>query len=245
MTAKPPTLSLQTESGTRIHWAGRFGTGLAVWVVCLLLADLPVARWCSRHELPRELRELLAAAEYFGTPHGQLLILLTLFVAFAGREARLGRIWWGTCAAGLGANVIKLLLARTRPRAFDFDSTSILASFQDWLPLGAGGTLAQSFPSAHSASAFGFAVLLVWAWPQGRWAFYSLACLTAAQRVTCGAHFPSDTILGGLLGWSLASLFIHWQPLSQVWSRWEERWRKSMGQNHVRTEHTEVRERAA
>lgn len=212
---------------------GRFATltllFAASWLACLWLVDGPLGEWCLDKQEPKFLQEFLEAAEHFGTPFGQLMILAVLLTVSRGRDGRVGRIWWGTVAAGLMANVLKLLVARTRPHVFPFDDPAAISSFTGWLPFGSGGSAMQSFPSAHTASAFAFATLLIWAWPTGRWAFLTIAACTAAQRVVISAHFPSDVLMGAMVGIFIASAFCNWSPIARHFTRWESLWQTRFG----------------
>jgi membrane-associated phospholipid phosphatase len=105
----------------------------------------------------------------------------------------------------LGANVVKLLVGRIRPRNYDFPMTSVWDTFTTILPLGAGGSPHQSFPSAHTATATGLAVALAALYPQGRWWFATLALLVAVHRVETSAHYPSDVCAGALVGWLIGN----------------------------------------
>ncbi len=211
--------------------APRNSDGWTVWrgpLICLLLGivslltvDRMLGAHTSKYPLRGELGNLFDAAEHFGTPYGQLIILLTLFTCGAASFPRLTRVFAGATAAGLSADVAKLMVARTRPRVFNFESGSIWDGFTDWFPFGAGGAAAQSLPSGHTASAFGFAVMMIWAFPQGRPAFLVLAVLTALQRVLDGAHFASDVCMGAALGWTVGLMFTQVGALPGLFERWE------------------------
>ena len=198
-------------------------TLLVVGVVCLVTIDGIVGSFFHTHKPAGEVRHLLAAAEHFGTPYGQILALLCVAAACGWNEPRVIRIFCGAALAGLAANLAKLCIARTRPSQFDFDALRILDSFVGWFPLGRGGSGFQSFPSAHTASAFGFAALLVWAYPRGRPAFLLLAGLVGLQRVAASAHFPSDVLIGGALGWSVGWLLTGQNRVTRFFDRLERR----------------------
>lgn len=190
-------------------------------VMCLFWLDDPVSRFLQQHSMPREVHKILSACEHFGTPYGQL-ILLVVVAAMSGWQDRRGvRIFVCAATAGIAANLVKLAVARTRPRAFDFESGTAMESFIGWFPLGEGGSAVQSFPSAHTASAFGFAALLTWAAPQGRLAFLVLASLVGLQRIESLAHFPSDVCFGAALGWFTGQMLIHNRPFSRPFGRLE------------------------
>ena len=140
-------------------------------------------------------------AETFGNGLG--VLVLAIIVAVLDRRHRLG--WLGMLAsawgAGMAANVLKLIVARTRPAHFDFQAGELWDSFGRWLPLVQHGHVEQSFPSAHTATAVGLAIALARLFPHGRWLFAVLAALVAAQRVAVGAHYVSDTLVGAAVGW--------------------------------------------
>lgn len=196
---------------------------LLLGICCLFTIDHIVGAHTGKFPLRGELGGVLDAAEHFGTPYGQLVVLLTIHTCGAASFPAITRIFLGATAAGMSANVFKLLVARTRPRAFRFEDHTIWDGFTGWFPFGAGGSAAQSLPSAHTASAFGFAVLMIWAFPQGRPAFLVLASLTALQRVMDGAHFASDACLGAALGWTVGLFFVHLGKLPGMFDRWEQR----------------------
>lgn len=58
----------------------------------------------------------------------------------------------------------------------------------------------NSFPSGHSAAGFALAYVLSKRYPKFSAFFYAAALLIAASRVYLGAHYPSDTVAGALLG---------------------------------------------
>ena len=61
-------------------------------------------------------------------------------------------------------------------------------------------TTDASFPSGHSASSFAAATALAAFYPKASPLLFALATAVAASRVHLGHHFPSDTVVGGLIG---------------------------------------------
>lgn len=57
-----------------------------------------------------------------------------------------------------------------------------------------------SFPSGHSAAAFGGAWLLTRRYPKLAPLFYLVALMTGFSRSYLGAHYPGDVIMGGIAG---------------------------------------------
>ncbi|MCE4536313.1 phosphatase PAP2 family protein [Pelomonas sp. P7] len=67
---------------------------------------------------------------------------------------------------------------------------------------------AFSFPSGHALHAFAFALLLSSFHPGLGPLLWSFAGLVALARVVLGLHFPSDVVVGALLGIATASLVL-------------------------------------
>lgn len=65
-----------------------------------------------------------------------------------------------------------------------------------------------SFPSGHTSAAFLMATLLQYLLPGAGWILYPWACTVGMSRVLLGVHFPTDTVAGALLGYSIALLSI-------------------------------------
>jgi undecaprenyl-diphosphatase len=98
---------------------------------------------------------------------------------------------WLICAAlgpiAIGLNyVVKLIVKRPRP---------VLEGLP---PLG-GAPSSLSFPSAHATSSFAVATAMTRVEPLGALAFI-LAVALALGRPYLGMHYPSDVLVGALLG---------------------------------------------
>lgn len=61
-----------------------------------------------------------------------------------------------------------------------------------------------SFPSGHTSAAFMMATLLGYFFPALIIPLYSWATLIGCSRIMLGVHFPTDTLVGALLGVSTA-----------------------------------------
>ena len=89
--------------------------------------------------------------------------------------------------------VTVLRYAVNRPRPYSEQGAGIT-------PLHNKKTQDKSFPSRHTASAFVIAVALL---PHAVWLgvpLLVLACMLAFTRFALGLHYPSDLIVGALLG---------------------------------------------
>ncbi len=98
--------------------------------------------------------------------------------------------------AGIGILAYKLLKKRlVRERPFIRHGEIVCAA----APLDR-----YSFPSGHTLHAVAFAILYGSYVPMMLWVLVPLALLIAASRVILGLHYPSDVIVGGMIGATLA-----------------------------------------
>ncbi len=189
-----------------------------IFVVATVMAlsiDMSVAGYFRVVKLPGDLRRCVGFSEVFG--HGLGVTLLILTAAILDRRGWRCFVILSFYAFGSGllADVLKTLIARSRPYYVADLSVSVWDTFQGWLPILHGIDLRQgntAFPSAHTATAVGLAIGLSRLYPRGRIMFSFFAMLTALQRITALAHFPSDTLGGAAAGclWGAT--------LSQPWS---------------------------
>jgi len=61
-----------------------------------------------------------------------------------------------------------------------------------------------SFPSGHSAAAFGAAMAISRVWPQARVAWWMFAVVMGYSRIYLGHHYPLDVVCGALWGIAIA-----------------------------------------
>ncbi len=146
--------------------------------------------------LDRGMRTLSRAAD-----HGKLWFgaagALALLGGPRGRAAaRRGLVSLGM-ASELANLVGKPLTTRRRPER---EELAELAARQVPMPS------TSSFPSGHTASAFGFATGAGAAWPAASAPLRALATLVGYSRVHTGVHYPADVIVGAFLGVSAAEL---------------------------------------
>jgi len=176
------------------------------------------SRWLDRRErwIERDRRWALAMHRSVERPD-----LLQLFVAVSRLSD--GLIWFVVMAAlplvggavGLGhtkqmalVGAINLTIYAClkygigRPRPFD-DCPGIRA-FTRALDR-------FSFPSGHTLHAVAFAVLLSHHYPGLAPPLWAFAALVAASRVVLGLHYPSDVLVGALVGTVTANVALFWQ----------------------------------
>ena len=107
--------------------------------------------------------------------------------------------------AGLVVEALKLATNRQRPYVppgtgkFWPDDTDVYS-------------FSSSFPSGHAAASFAFARVIVEETPGHPWlhvALYGLATGVAIARVTGENHFPSDALVGSVIGYSIGGYVYH------------------------------------
>jgi membrane-associated phospholipid phosphatase len=199
-------------------------TVLLVAAAVALSVDVRLAHWLAEGGLPGGLKTLCHLAEPFGHGMGVLVLLALLHQLDPARRWALPRVAACAWGAGMSANLIKMIVMRSRPRAADL-SGDVWATFGDWLPGISAGSGGQSFPSAHTATAVGLAVALVWLYPRGRVVFPVLAALVACQRMAFSAHFLSDTLVGAALGLFVAHAMLDPGPIAAWFEQIELRWK--------------------
>ncbi len=72
------------------------------------------------------------------------------------------------------------------------------------ITLGAAPLDAYSFPSGHTLHAVSFTLIALADYPHLFWVLVPFAALVAASRVVLGLHYPTDVVVGALLGAALA-----------------------------------------
>lgn len=208
---------------------------LVLAAIATLSIDVPVAmqfRHCHDKTSPQYNKQISDYLGYFDTfeflGHGRgvILVLLILHQLDPARRWAIARVAACAIAAGGAANLLKLVIARSRPYELPLDfAGSVWDTFGRWLPMFSDQSGQQSFPSAHTAAAAGLAVALTWLYPQGRWLFAFLAVLVGCQRIVSRAHFPSDVLIGAAAGCLAAMFFLYLGKLPGLFDRWESHWR--------------------
>jgi membrane-associated phospholipid phosphatase len=202
---------------TGLHWLAVPFVFISLGFLALSV-DCSIGRWCVEKNCPVWLENLFSTIEPFGNGLGVAIICITIFCLDVKGRWALPRILCSAYLAGLAANGLKLLLARSRPYSFDFCG-GVWTTFGAWLPGVSAGSIGQSFPSGHTTTAVALAIALIWVYPRGRFLFPIMAVLVGCQRIEAGAHFLSDVLWGAALGSFIALSFIkigvipHWFDL--------------------------------
>jgi membrane-associated phospholipid phosphatase len=179
---------------------------LAAAAPLAFFVDVPLAAWAKEYGPPGDLKHVVRLSEVFAHGSGVFLILLAV-LALESRSWRvLPRLTIGAYGAGTLADILKLVLARQRPKTFDLNLT-VWDSFQGLFAWRDADSLQaalkhdiQSFPSAHAATAAGLACALSRLYPRAAWCFATLTALACFQRIVAGAHYLSDVLAGAAIG---------------------------------------------
>ncbi len=78
-----------------------------------------------------------------------------------------------------------------------------------------------SFPSSHTANNFAVAVVLTIFYRRWGWLYFLPASLIAYSRIYVGAHYPTDTLMGMVVGAGLAFLVL--AGCESLWRRYAGR----------------------
>lgn len=205
------------------------GLALILCAIAALPLDVTISRY-FHGQGAGNLREMLVVGQAFGGGMGVVLIACLLWLIAPGDRRRLPRLLIAAYGAGLSANLIKLLVSRVRPVYFNihFPQGTVTETFTGWLKFGEGGSPLQSFPSAHTAMAFGLAAALLRYYPQARPVIVALSVAAGLQRIVTDVHYLSDTFCGAGVGWLFGCaccyegtrLTAFLDALEVRWARW-------------------------
>lgn len=117
------------------------------------------------------------------------------------RPSRFAAVALAPAAAGLAAELLKIIVSRDRPGATGLHHyRGLFAGFSDGSNLG--------MPSSHAAVAFAAAFTLLRLAPPGGWVVLPVAAGCGLTRLLMGDHFTSDIYVAAWLGWLAARLFV-------------------------------------
>jgi len=114
-----------------------------------------------------------------------------------------GFVFVSVAASGLVADLLKVVVGRTRPKllfdggAYDFTWFGFRADH--W-----------SFPSGHATTAAALMAALWCLWPRPVWLYIAGAALVAASRVITDQHYLSDVVAGAAIGVGVTRLAALW-----------------------------------
>ena len=179
---------------------------LAALGLAFVYVDPVVIAWQRR--LPAWIKPPFEYLDYFGWsgtilwPVGIAILLLFALIRFdlplraratvTVLQLRLVLVFLAVAAPGLTVSIVKRVIGRLRPWAFDSQG-HLAFNPAAWTPD------AASFPSGHATTAFAAAVVFAALWPRARIPFLVLAALAALARIVLDAHYTSDAIGGAVM----------------------------------------------
>ena len=123
------------------------------------------------------------------------MIILTLFVLRKEKKSEIIKYIIVITVLMLIASGINNMLKHffERPRPLPHFGEGNINLFYEFL-------YRHSFPSGHSQAAFTLATITSLIIPKYWYLFFTLAILTAIERMYAGCHFPSDVFTGAIIG---------------------------------------------
>jgi membrane-associated phospholipid phosphatase len=189
-----------------------------------LAVDLPLSRAMVEGQALRPLHYVLNSIEPFGQPPAVIVVSLAVLSCGGVRRGAGFRIVAGGLAPGLTVDLLKLCVARVRPRHVSDFHGAVFDTFSGAFPGISAGSEMQSWPSGHTAVAVGFCLALSAIFPKGRWLFRVLAALVALQRIESGAHFLSDALFAAAIAYAVFAIVFGRGPIGRWFDRVESRW---------------------
>ena len=132
---------------------------------------------------------------------GMIWILLTVILLIIPKTRKSGAVLLAALCADLILcnGILKNLFARIRPYDINTQVQLLIARPDDF-----------SFPSGHTAASFTAVAALYFSGEKKLWKMaLILACLIAFSRLYVGVHYPSDVIVGMVIG-TLIALILFW-----------------------------------
>jgi hypothetical protein len=203
----------------RTAWHHPVGTGLGVaGLVGLIAADPQTMDWLSPKEEVQENGITKAGqklAKYGGGPYAGAVVLAFAGVGWLGNSPRekdtAMMLTEALALSGAWTGALKLAFGRQRPRESEARASDWTGPFSVFQESGSN-KLYESFPSGHATGAFALATILAKQYPARHIVpalAYTGAAVMAYSRMTVQAHWLSDVVVGGLIGYATAN---------QVWN---------------------------
>ena len=167
--------------------------------------ELKWMEWANRWWSSPFLDQVIPWFTHLGSHITAVVFILVSWI-LTGRRRVFGRLalLYGIQSAILYG--LKFLTRRQRPLVF-LDMTSRLSK-------GPGEILDPGFPSGHALYAFMMATLLSSWFPRFRFIFSGAAGFIGWTRLYLGLHYPTDVMVGALLGYGVTRLFLSRSPVA-------------------------------
>ncbi len=193
------------KAGLGVGYLASLPAVFAIVLLCYFFIDREVARYFWAIPADTTIKEVFAALSYMGEAQYYLVPPLILYVLLRKRFAYAAKaslfVFSTVALSGITVNILKFVFGRVRPELYFSEN---LFGF-DWFHYGHSFA---SFPSGHSATAFGAWLAFALIAPRYRWFFITVGVLIASSRVVLTAHYVSDVIAGIYVG-AVATLILY------------------------------------
>lgn len=194
--------------------------------------DRPISTALRQWHLPGDLAKAINLSEVFGHSLGAAAILLSVLLLAPARRPAVWTAIVITLSSGLAANAMKSCFVRVRPHSVDLIRVARPGEYQfvrgepgprlpdghELVPASLTDSRQRSFPSGHAATAWGLALGLSFVFPRGTLLFACFASLASLQRITSGAHFPTDVLAGAAIACAITALLVPLPPIKKLLS---------------------------
>ena len=170
---------------------------------------MKIQNWLNTHEIPiciyfNKANHRNSLSRFFGSVSRlgdgvfwySIISLLPLIHGWEAIKVSMHMLLVGGIAL-LIYKALKLLTIRHRPFQFSLDIVQTVRALDIY-----------SFPSGHTMHAISFSTVLLSYYPQWFWLVVPFSVMVATSRLVLGLHYPTDVLVGGLIGFSIASVSI-------------------------------------
>ena len=172
--------------------------------------------WYNLLMLPTEMSMIVSLQSLFAAPFAKTFFVFmarwlvmviaaaTLFGYVLESESnhvhRFKELFWSVGLAFVVSMIISVLVSRMRP------FVAFPQVISAWIPAPA---TAYSFPSSHTAVSWAWAFSAVHLNRTGAPLWFTAAFLISFSRMVVGVHYPTDVLMGGIIGYS-AYAYVQW-----------------------------------
>jgi undecaprenyl-diphosphatase len=165
--------------------------------------ELKFMRWANGWWSSPVLNQILPWLTYLGSHYAVILFIILSWITTKQKKVVRHLVLLYAIQSAVIYS-LKFLVQRQRP-LFLLETASKLSK-------GTGEILDPSFPSAHAAFSFMMATLLALWFPRYRVIFFIIAGFIGWTRIYLGLHYPTDVIVGALLGYGITKIFLNRVP---------------------------------
>jgi undecaprenyl-diphosphatase len=186
----------------------------ALAIFLSLRFDVEISRFAStlRNQF---LANILLGVAFTSSEIIIFFLLTSLFLSNERKRKWIFPLWLTLFLATIISYGLKIIVQRARP--FQEGVVTQLMNgetFSAWN---------SSFPSYQAMMVFSAIPLLSREFKRGKYIWIAFACLVAFSRLYFGVHYPSDILIGGLMGYLLGWIIVQSERKNRTWSRLYER----------------------